>query len=1075
MAGDQRRKAARNSITAGAAAAGGKRKIKGKQHQQTELLMLLLHRSSNLILYSRHHGRSSSSRGKKKDKGKAASTDRTSNAAAASEQQPDSLFEDWPPIDFTFPESSAVAPAEATGHETLSWGRGGADDPFLLSAADSCGAAAAAAEDSVKRSRGGGKSRSRRREKNSSSRPREPEAPSSDGDSSSSSSNSNSSGLSSSTRSREDSSDSETTKGNSKRHRRHRRNNRSRLQPSNNGEAATAAPLQTAGVVEEPADDCVIICISSLRAVFAAKCAASPFRIDANIVASSWSVETEAESASELGIVISSSSSSSSSSGDTSRELQVTWQGGQPLSAAEIPSIDGVLSTHHISVFSKEEDTKDYNSACGYLSFSISAEPAQPLAAPTSLADHVTSPAPSAADKKAQRRTEAVKAHARDLDTSLKSTKNENAALQQQNKVLQAQVQEQQQALLQQQQHIQALQAHMQQLTAQLTEASQRLAAFDMQQQQQQQAVQRMQQQRDAESRASAAEIARLQQHVMQLEDFRSRAEEEQRLHRKQIRNYRMEVEQHERELRRLREEQKDSDSKIMEQDKTIADLRILLTNARSRIRDERQRSEGLVGKLEAASEVETSLKAELQASQKAAEEGKRQLLSLTWGLEAPPVFTGFPNSAANCDKQPETESRQRQQQQKGGGRREADGETQHKRSHSDAHGVDVPVQSSSRTSAGPISSADAHLRRWDDARILRHLLPPTQPAGAVWGTALGLPMQEGYSHILLEQAGSSAQPWGGNIVATAAFVASICFNGAPCPDVNVALEKEVLEGGRVIVNVKLNQGARCVNVAGELEVSRPSRETPILLISALTPDSQKRSLRLRLPLPSAAFCVPFVLSTEAFATKWRSLEMQEDAVLLGMIPDRIRMAVSLCALGGRFHVLPFDEGEPRSKAISSVCVKVLLGMIPDRIRMAVSLCALGGRFHVLPFDEGEPRSKAPAASPGFMRIHASGGFPASADCTEALSTPQACLPPNARDSRSREKYIPCLIELSVKRNAFAGTERQIQWVSQWGRAPSGVLRVRCTNSPLRSSVLEVLLQQFLTSSQILNASSSSA
>ncbi|CDJ36515.1 uncharacterized protein EMH_0088630 [Eimeria mitis] len=220
-----------------------------------------------------------------------------------------------------------------------------------------------------------------------------------------------------------------------------------------------------------------------------------------------------------------------------------------------------------------------------------------------------------AGDKKAQRRAEASRA---DLDGSLKSTKNENAALQQQNKLLQAQVQEQQQAILQQQQHIQALQAHI---------------ATEVQQHQQQQALQQMQQQRDAESRASAAEIARLQQQVLQLEESRRSAEEEQKLHRKQIRNYRMEVEQHERERQRLLEEQKDSEKKAMEQEKTIAELTTLLSNARSRIRDERQRSEGLVGKLEAASEVESSLKAELQASQKAAEEGKRQLLSLTWGL----------------------------------------------------------------------------------------------------------------------------------------------------------------------------------------------------------------------------------------------------------------------------------------------------------------------------------------------------------------------------------------------------------------------------------------------------------
>lgn len=153
------------------------------------------------------------------------------------------------------------------------------------------------------------------------------------------------------------------------------------------------------------------------------------------------------------------------------------------------------------------------------------------------------------------------------------------------------------------------------------------------------------------------------------------------------------------------------------------------------------------------------------------------------------------------------------------------------------------------------------------------------------------------------------------------------------------------------------------------------------------------------------------------------------------------------------------------------VRVKVLLDMVPDRIRKAVTSCELGGRFLIIPLDEGEP-TEASLRRPGFMRIHASGAFPASAECTEA-SAPCSCPQQNIRESVSRGKYIPCLVELSVKRNAFAGTERQIQLVSQWGRTPSGLLRVRCTNTSLRSSVLEALLQQFLTSSQIIHASSS--
>ena len=50
----------------------------------------------------------------------------------------------------------------------------------------------------------------------------------------------------------------------------------------------------------------------------------------------------------------------------------------------------------------------------------------------------------------------------------------------------------------------------------------------------------------------------------------------------------------------------------------------------------------------------------------------------------------------------------------------------------------------------------------WNDARILRRLLPPAQPTGAARETSLKLPMQEGYIHMLLEHARFCGQPWGG-------------------------------------------------------------------------------------------------------------------------------------------------------------------------------------------------------------------------------------------------------------------------------------------------------------------------
>lgn len=70
----------------------------------------------------------------------------------------------------------------------------------------------------------------------------------------------------------------------------------------------------------------------------------------------------------------------------------------------------------------------------------------------------------------------------------------------------------------------------------------------------------------------------------------------------------------------------------------------------------------------------------------------------------------------------------------------------------------------------------------WNDTRILRRLLPPSQPTGAVWETALRLPMQEGYSHILLEHGIPSGQPWGGVLLESTELTVSsfttVCIYG---------------------------------------------------------------------------------------------------------------------------------------------------------------------------------------------------------------------------------------------------------------------------------------------------------
>ncbi|CDJ42046.1 hypothetical protein, conserved [Eimeria tenella] len=343
---------------------------------------------------------------------------------------------------------------------------------------------------------------------------------------------------------------------------------------------------------------------------------------------------------------------------------------------------------------------------------------------------------------------------------------------------------------------------------------------------QQQQSLQHMQQQREAASRAAAAEVAQLQQQVLHLEGLVKVAEEEKKAHRREIRNYRIEAEEHNRELQALRDEQRSVDRKAKEQERTIAELTTLLTNARSRIRNERQRNEGLVGKLEAACETESSLKAELQASQEMAEEGRRQLLSLTWGLEAPPVFSGLPEATSKSSRQPGIDQQRHRETQRGSSV-DLGGQRQYSPTNTDW--VDKRMQYSSKATLDPVSSLSITPLRWNDVRILRRVVPPIQPCEDSWQAALLLAMQEGYSRIMLEPADPSEQPWGGillksplvnvswfctvrlgskgrmheclptwlsgEVAAAASFVASITLNVTSLPSINVALEKEVIEG----------------------------------------------------------------------------------------------------------------------------------------------------------------------------------------------------------------------------------------------------------------------------------------
>ncbi|KAL8446832.1 hypothetical protein Emag_004593 [Eimeria magna] len=202
-----------------------------------------------------------------------------------------------------------------------------------------------------------------------------------------------------------------------------------------------------------------------------------------------------------------------------------------------------------------------------------------------------------------------------DLVARCEAAQKESAALHQQNGALQAHIQQQQQVLMQQQHQLQALHTQVQQMNANLNDAFQRLTAYEAQFQQQLHALHQVQQQRDAAAAQAAADKAKLQREMLQLEDELEAAREEGQRKQELVRKHEKEADRLDRELQQEVGRRRAAESKAKKQDERIAELTILLNNARSRIRHERQRSEELGLKLEAAAHVESSLKAELQAS----------------------------------------------------------------------------------------------------------------------------------------------------------------------------------------------------------------------------------------------------------------------------------------------------------------------------------------------------------------------------------------------------------------------------------------------------------------------------
>ncbi|KAL8425063.1 hypothetical protein Efla_001452 [Eimeria flavescens] len=749
----------------------------------------------------------------------------------------------------------------------------------------------------------------------------------------------------------------------------------------------------------------------------------------------------------------------------------------------------GETGLHQVGLHPLSQGGLEGSTEGGWLSFSIQVEAgnAARSSADAAAASHASLPLESQTwrtqdrgegrengqDSHQSRRSRAADEHGAtsyaDSEARCNAAQDEKAAVQQQNAVLQAHLHQQQQVLVQQHQQVQALQVDLQQANSKLRDTLQRLQAYELQHQQQLQTLHQLQQQRDAAAAHAAAEKAQLQREVLQLEDTLEAAREEEKCLQQSFQTLKKDADRLARDLQREEELRRVAESKVNKQEEMIADLTTLLNNARSRIRTERQRNEDLVSKLEgfaSAPGVIFLLKSILDIILKlcdsewlflreVADEGKRQLLSLTWGLEKPPVYSGLRGSLEERQEQEERRYQRQKHQGDGSSCSPADARGQ-------AEEGKVVV---SREAVSHVWSAAAEVPLWSDPMVLRRVIPPSQLTEGGWEESLLLAIQKGYTALMRSEAGVSGEvlrgvlldtkflrvEWCsstqegcdsrgnfsppshlcGSVTVTASFAISIATDISSVPVITVALEQEVFEGGRIVLTGRPTQHPRGLYVCGQLEVSRPSREAPILLVNILTSDSLTQSLRLKLPLPAAAFCGPLRLSDVEFA------DVSKDT--------RQKYALWMLALA-----------------------KVLVDISQSHFRSAVSLIALGGRFAVLPVSEETDVRAAEAAMPGTTCIHASAAFPAfdaKEEDSRRLQHPDDRLDPTSHFKG--QKRILCLVELAVKQRIAA---QSIHALSYRVRGPSAVLKVRCNNSALRCSTLEALMQQLMTPQQLLDA-----
>ncbi|CBZ53733.1 conserved hypothetical protein [Neospora caninum Liverpool] len=338
---------------------------------------------------------------------------------------------------------------------------------------------------------------------------------------------------------------------------------------------------------------------------------------------------------------------------------------------------------------------------------------------------------------------------------------------------------------------------------------------------------------------------------------------------------------------------------------------------------------------------------------------------------------------------------------------------------------------------------------------------------------------------------------------------------------VELRLEREVfgsqgafvsLEGG--IEQATLLPRASPLTLFGSALVAGPYRQAPIVRLSYLLPDSVRREIRLRLPLPPAAFCFPYRMRPHAFVRAWEALHQSSTS----LICDKLKPAffspagrtglgspytslVHACTLSNSFASLP---GLDRRTSRNVVAAGYFPVSARSEQRLASSLLGdnrIGGNparksLHA-PWDSATDRSSDELAdlsdqasddtalsfsSPSFRPRKAS----ASAFATQAPHAPRW---PHAREEAPLSSaFLPCLLRVEllslsaalsagvlpalpsasgptsrIRTSPRAGTPTSLaRWTAQPVSSAATAcarIEVRCPDEEIRQSVVETLAE----------------